>query len=519
MILALEKLLKTPNRHHNLKWLIREIKSLDRHNAISFLQKADLFIYGYNGINIGKSSDDTHGLMVKILIPYLLDKVISFSDGRKIIYFDVPHLHNMSVSYNKNSHVLFSSLYNCASNITKIFFSDEIVSIAKIMLPLNKEQMKIQQNNTHSFNRFYNIFAQEDSISQEFEKQFGIDLHQVSILSWALFAYIQENVFGDEKVGFKKEDFVSFTHTLRNISHEDKEKFLNFISLSPKDYKAYYLMDRKDSDGKLYSYEEQEYFDRALPKVSYQFPLIKESNIYYPISLTSFFYFMRMERFYRIMTHEIKGFKGSISGPRIETHIRELMQRYLDTSSTNGNVSGDARYYPFGKSKPKDEPDAILETDNYVLFVESKSSAFNLKLYREMKETHILRLIENIKKSLKNIDLYCDYHKERLKGKKILKIISFYEEDTTTMELLLNNISKHITNEEYLLLGIDDLHRYLIPNNNSLDNIYTSYLQVRPTHTTNFEFFMHKQGVEEKSLFGDVHYLKDLAEKFHLPHK
>lgn len=309
------------------------------------------------------------------------------------------------------------------------------------MLPLNKEQMKIQQNSTHSFNRFYNIFAKDDFISQEFEKQFGIDLHKVSMLSRALFSYVQKNIFGNEKIGFKKEGFLSFTHVLHNISDEEKESFLNFISLSPKDYQTYYLMDRKDSDGELYSYEEQEFFDRAIPKISYQFPIIREGNVYYPISMTSFFHFMRMERFYRMMTHEIQGFKDSTIGPKIETHIRELMQSYLDASSINGNVRGDAKYYPFGKSKSKDEPDAILETDNYVLFVESKSSAFNLKLYTEMKEVHIFRFIESIKKSLKNIDIYCEFHKEKLKGKKILNIISFYEEDTTAMEMLLENIT------------------------------------------------------------------------------
>lgn len=519
MLLALEKLLKAPEQHHGLKWLIREIQSLDKRKSISFLQKIDLFIYGYNGIDIGKSSDETRGLMVKLQIPYLLDKVISFSDGTKEIYFDAPHLHNMGIPYDKKKHVLFSALYNCVNNITKISTSSEIVSIAKIMLPLNKEQMKIQQNNTHSFNRFYNIFAKDDFISQEFEKQFGIDLHKVSMLSWALLGYVQKNVFGNEKIGFEKEGFLSFTHALHNISNEEKESFLNFISLSPKDYKSYYFMDRKNSDGELYSYEEQEHFDRALPKVSYQFPLIKEDNVYYPVSITSFFHFMRMERFYRMMTHKIKGFKSSTIGPRIETHIRELMQSYLDTSGIDGNVSGDAKYYPFGKSKSKDEPDAILETDNYVLFVESKSSAFSLKLYSEMKKVHILRFIESIKKSLRNIDIYCEFHKERLKGKKILKIISFYEEDTTAMEMLLDNIKDYIGDTDYLLVGIDDLHRYLIPSDDSLDNIYTSYLKIRPTHTTNFEFFMHKQGTQEESLFGNVNYIKDLAEKFHLPHK
>lgn len=101
MLLAFEKLLKTPNEHHNLKWLIRQIQSLDKYKSIRFLQKIDLFVYGYKGIDIGKSSDETRGLMVKLQIPYLLEKVISFSNGTKKIYFDAPYLHHMGIPYNK----------------------------------------------------------------------------------------------------------------------------------------------------------------------------------------------------------------------------------------------------------------------------------------------------------------------------------------------------------------------------------------------------------------------------------
>lgn len=84
--------------------------------------------------------------------------------------------------------------------------------------------------------------------------------------------------------------------------------------------------------------------------------------------------------FYFIAEQNTPNYKSDIFGPLLEKYISNLANDYKSFHNYNIKIHYyEDQKYRVSKEKYYDYPDIIIESENFILFIESKFSAFNLK--------------------------------------------------------------------------------------------------------------------------------------------
>jgi len=453
--------------HNTLRWIIRSTEKLNFNHAYNLFNRIENhYTIPEHGINV--MPPKSLPMLSGILGGYMLEKAIVYAKGSNRIHIDT-----IRTSAPKGE-ISLVALYNQYNSLYRPHSASTISQLSTIMMPIMSEQLRIQKPLYPDLMRFYRCFGQDGAIADFFIKTFNIDIRKMYFLGFLLFAYIiNEYSKNKDVIVFTAEAFTYFISSVTEISKEDVEIFLSNISLTREEYIEKYHAIRFNSDQKPYDYSHQERFDRALPKVSYSYPLLKKDDKYMLISLNSYYEFLKMDRFYRMITFDIsKDFKSTHVGPAIEKYVESLAKAYASTiPDQHPNVYGNRGYKLKGK---KDEPDVILETDDYVLYIECKANAFGLKLLKEFDTNSFQKTLTAVEISKVNIDRYQKVHEDRLKGKKVFKILVFYEGLDNWFELLNYDVNTEISENDIQLMGIGTLENLFLQKLETIDALLES---------------------------------------------
>lgn len=378
---------------------------------------------------------EVHKLMQKINITYLIEKYLVYEKDTGI------------KRINPNEIVKATNIISRQSTFKK----DNLLS--ELFFYLSYEQFSLQDNRfIIDYYRIVNIFQHSQDALKIIEKRFGLDIFKLINLHYVLVILIFDSKSPSIKFsikGFKNR----LLKSINNITEKEIDIFLNNLLITKKEFKNKHLYFRykKDSKGNLFfcknnepismSWEEQSPIDRSFPKISYSYPLLLENNIETMIltSYTALRESLKLERYIREI-NLISNFRGSYFGPLLEKYIGNFFTEFYNENNLDVKIYGNEEYY-IGKDK-FDAPDVIIETKDYIIFIESKTSAFNLeKALKNFSDEDYKKYFEDIEKSSKNIKRYLDEN-SNLKMKKIYKFISFIVPQSAMVSALPNDKKK-----------------------------------------------------------------------------
>lgn len=468
----------------NLKRFIRKIKTISyTPNNLRKLHEIDKYGSLENGINMflyqnpftrEEKSTEPNGdkLSTRLFSTYVIEAFFAYSEGDKNFYLDFTRWNEKKIhEFNEVHHCSLRDLRYLSTDMFSTTHSGSINSLAKILLPLAFEQMDIQITFRLASNRFYYIFASNDTINSIFQERTGISLKKYMALAWIIYAYILKN-----GSSFKlDQNLLNFTN--KYITEDELIIFLNMISLTREEFKKKYFDFRKQDNGTLFDYEIREYFDKGLPKISFFYPLIREGDIYLLTSYTSFHEFFKMRAAYRYMTEQFVDieFKSKYAGPAFEKYVRWLIEKYNTTFNLEGIVYGNNEYYP-KKGIKWHEPDVVFETQDYMLIIECKTTPYSLNLLKFAQNKDLERLKESIKKSIENInDRFLTYYSEKFKNKKIVRIVVFYEAIDFIFSLLKEELSEILDRNSIHIMEARTLELMLSDYTEPLPNIFEKF--------------------------------------------
>jgi hypothetical protein len=471
-----------------LKWLVRHTHDLDFESAFNVFRAIEnLHSDPINGINLfpGRMS-----LVSLTFGNYMIEKIIVYAQGDKEICLNSVPNHTLC-SKNNVSLVHLFNRYNEGAKPEK----SDINPIASLLLTYSSEQIRLQHNPMPDFTRFYYLFSKNEKINNAFFEKFRIELQTFSLLCFLLYAFVITKISKEKnkKYFFTAEELKTFLSTASEISSNQIDIFLENVSIDRENYRLFYFQMRQNQ-GNLDNFNTQEIYDRALPKITFSFALLQYKGNYLITSIASLHEFLKMDRVYRMLTKEIdKDFKGAHIGPAIEEYARFLTRKYSRyIQDLHPNCTGNKKYY-INKEK-KDEPDAILETDDFVLLIECKASAFSIELFKSLNKKSIQRLIADVNKSIVNIDNYLKFHHDRLAGKKVIKLLAYYEGQADWYEMLLEDTYHEIKNHDLLIIDFNILELLLGSYTKPIPELINAYLDEKSTHSTNFELFLDRHG-------------------------
>lgn len=468
----------------NLQRLIREVTHLSSSNSnFSLLLRIDHFGSFGEGINIflkenrytGEIYSDREVFLDKLqttfFSSYLLEMYVVYANGNKELYIDTLYWMTKQLNFDPKLHKPMQKIFNYYNN----FHPKEnglLSSIATILLPITYEQMDIQDKYESHFNRFYAIYGSNAEVNELYRNKYNLTLKRYLAISWALFAYV-----GKRKTEFTKAEFCNFMSST-SVTKDEIYSFLNLVSLTRKEFQEKYIVFRKKvPNDSLLDWSDREAVDKALPRVSYFFPLLRNEEHYSLISFTAIKEFLKFKGLYRSMTEGLRDvhFKQRFSGPLFERYVRELASKYDSQHSLNAKIYGDDTYY-ISKGKEKREPDTIIETDEYMVFIECKTSPFSLNLIKYLDKKYLKNLQESIEKSVINIDTFLQYRAKDKIGKKIAKIIVFSEGIHMAFTMLKSDIQ-----------GVSDLKEIFVMDIESLELLLSEYTKPIPEILDDFK--------------------------------
>lgn len=252
---------------------------------------------------------------------------------------------------------------------------------------------------------------------------------------------------------------------------------------------------RQDQTGKQYNYDYQEYFDRSMPRINYSYPLLKYNGGYLLTSNVALTQFLKMDRIYRMMTEEINdSFKSDYIGPAIEQYARFLVDRYARTITYLNPITGGDKPYGPKKSHWK-EPDAILETDEFILLIECKANPFSMKLLKDFDTKSFTKTIQSVETSITNINRYLTYHEKRLKEKKVIKMLVFFECQPDWFEMLIADVEMHLPNNGIKIIDFNILESFLQENSMTLLQIIESYDKKKSEYFSSITFEQYLESI------------------------
>lgn len=444
--------------------------SIDRHGAIG-----DIGINPFLKINpLTKKvepEDELTGLKIQIFSSYMLEMYFAYAKGKNTLYLDTEYWDKKQATVERDTRINFSKIYNLFNGMY-IKRESKISTMVDIMLPIIFEQMELQTTYVSSYVRFFKIYADNEEVNTIFEERKGLSLKKFVALSWVIFGYTQKN----DKLVISKEDFETFASST-SITKEEINIFLKLISSTRDKFKELYFQFRKRSDGSWFDYEVRESFEKGLPKISYFYPFIdNEDYTYSLISFTAYKQFMKLRGLYRTMTEEFTDieFKSSYAGPLFEDYVRDLVEKYEALTSHGGLIGGNETYFPTKKIK-YDEPDVIYDTNDFLLFIECKSTPFALNLLQEREPESLTRMKDDIEKSIENIDRYMNYRHPKGVKKRVVKILVYYDVPHLTLDILMSEIRKYVTAPDFYIMDIETLELLLMENLGHIPKVMDDY--------------------------------------------
>jgi hypothetical protein len=432
------------NSYSNYKSFLNFISKINfNHQTQYTLLKADAFANS-NFINDGVDflnhlfgfKDELPDLKYKLTIPYIMEKLIIYADG------------NNELLTQSNTSKVFNT-FNNLNNISNDNGQDNFIK--KLFFLLSNEQMNIQErDHTDNLIRILATYKESHEIKQFIKDTYNIEFNKLVLLHWILLVYITKNKI--TTIYFSIEDFKKYaTNSLEfDISVENIDNFLKYTLIDKQGFKTQYQKIRTDINGNYLSYEKLTKIDRILPRISYRYPLIQDNEKMMLLSYTSFLQFIKLEKLYDIIYHKFKG--NNIHGEAVENYVKQ----YAKINNKNTKVYGNEKYKI--KKIKYDAPDVIIESENYVIFIEVKSKPFHILEAISSFDTYGFDKIKSdIKLSYDNIDRYLKYQ-NKFEDKKIYKIVCYYFNNPSMLSSLDNR---------------NDLNRIILTDIQSIENLLT----------------------------------------------
>ncbi len=459
-----------------LKYLINQLKKIkyssENHKR---LLSYDIFAYPKfkikNGVNFFKDMNEIEGISIlktKFIMSNLIEKYIVFSDKKLI------SSRNLTTNDEKKFHDIIT---NSSS------FDEKNNFLSKLMFCTANEQMIFQDRNLEQyFYRMITIFKSCDKTRKLIKEEIGLELEEILLFYWLILSYViqSNNIILDFKISNFKQ-YVLNADFMNKILEDKIENFLNFILIDIDKFTMKYESFRKKGDVFL-DYDKLNQIDKYLPKISFHYPFIKISDdVFRLVSYTALNQFMHMENlFYFIAEQKKDNYKSKIFGPLLEKYITLLVKEfsiYHHAKLVIYNYDKKDQEYIIGKNK-YDLPDVIVESDEYVIFIESKVSAFNLKnALIDFSKTSFSNTLEAIEKSQKNINRFLQYNPlnlENLEKKKIYKFICFNVINSTMLSTL--KYSDFLELDDLYLTDLQSLEAlFNIINESNLDVILDKF--------------------------------------------
>lgn len=374
-----------------------------------------------------------HKLMQKINITYLIEKYLVYEKATGLKRIDTNEIVKATNIISRQSTFKKDNLLN------ELFFY------------LSYEQFSLQDNIfIIDYYRIVNIFQHSQDALKLIEKRFGLDIFKLISLHYMLVTLIFDSKTPSIRYsikGFKNK----LLKSVNNITEEEIDIFLNNLLITNEEFKNKHLYFRykKNSKGDILlceknkpismNWEEQSPIDRSFPKISYSYPLLLDNNETMILtSYTALKESLKLERYIREI-NLIPNFRGNYFGPLLEKYIGKIFTEFYKENN-DVKIYGNEQYYI--RKDRFDAPDVIIETKDYIIFIESKTSAFNLeKALKNFSDEEYKKYFEDIEKSSKNIQRYLDEN-SHLKTKKIYKFISFIVPQSAMVSSLPNDKKK-----------------------------------------------------------------------------
>lgn len=432
-------------------------------------EEPKIFESKYN--ELSKLNQFSYKMQLKIFTSYFIEKFFVYSQNNKDLI--------------SNQDIV--TCYNITNNLT--YFGKENL-FNKVFFYLPFEQFTLQRNDflLHYY-RLSNLFSKE--AQKIIEDNFGLSLNKIMNLHYILAVLINEHKLS---VNFSIKSFKKhILNSIKNISEKEIENFLNYFLISfdefknkHKDYrlkkvlvgKEYKLsLDSKNNPIKI-SWKEQSPIDKSLPKVSFFYPLIKDSLYDDIMILTSYTALtLKLERLVYDIFSMKNNFKGEYVGPAIEEYIKYIFKEFYKENNTNNiKIYGNEKYKIKGISNEFDAPDIIIESDDYIIFIESKTTAFHLeRALKSFEKEEFTRFHKEMEKSTKNINRYLDNY-SNLKSKKIYKIISFIVPASAMVTAIPDYKNEFKIDEDLIVLDLTSLEILLNLDEKNITKIIDNFI-------------------------------------------
>lgn len=442
---------------------LRHIKyTLDFHAKIL---KLDLFTYnnhmGFSDAEfyreLTSDIDYPQLLAYRFSIPYMSEKLIVTLNNKSK---RAKNPRNSIIDFLKDAYLGSGSIKSSSDRgiLEKLFFN------------FGYDQIKLQKKSriAQSFVRILELYKPYPEVDDYLIDTIGLNLEKICILIWILFSYIikPKKVF----IHFSIEDFKKYAVLSESIENEDIDKFLDFMLVDLKTFKDEYFRVRTNLETKeLYSDKKLEEIDQFLPKISFWYPLLLVPNRkeMFLVSYTALVQSMELERLYDLIYNcNIENFKGNTHGPAFENYVKNFIKKRV-----SAKVYGNERY-KVSKKIIYDEPDAIVEFDDYVVFIECKSKPFNiLEALQEFNDYKFIKIENDYKTSNENIDRYLKYGKD-FKEKHIYRIMVYLSSDSVSLSSV---VPKPVSSEMLITTDIRSLEMLFSLDGVEIDKVLDEY--------------------------------------------
>jgi len=497
-----------------IKHLIQDLKS-KKYNKNTHYSLLKFNAFGHQNLKLNDSLDlvnianmqhleDVHKLHIsKVVISNIIEKYIVYTNSTQkadLNFEDLKEYHNI---------ISHSGHFRVTDNF-----------LSELMFKIANEQFIHQSRNYSQYKyRMISIF-EECEVSQKYLfDNLKLDIIKISALYLILLSFIlnKNKVIINFSIStFKK--YVLNAQDEHIINEEDIDNFLNFILIDFQTFKEKYFNIRKDKNSLLMSYDKLNEVDKYLPKVSFIHPFIKiNSDTVSLVSYTGLMQFMHLENiFYYIAGQEgvvnrINKYRIKILGNLLEQYIFKLAINYKNNHNSNINIIFEEnKKYKIGKQE-FEVPDIILIQDNNIIFIESKSSPFNLiAAIQDFNEDKFASLNTAINTSNKNINRFIEHNPlsiENLDSMIMHKIVCFNVVESMMLGSL--SYSNFIDAKDFIISDLNSLE--VLFNIKSPVNIYEplndfrTQLSERDVHSSTSLYNYCQDNYEiDYSLFDDI---------------
>ncbi len=351
----------------------------------------------------------------KIYFSYLLEKFIVFNTvaGKRTI---------------ENNKIF--KIFNLTNQLGLGTYTKEL-TLEKLSFLIDYEQIRFQYDNNKNLQyRYLKLFSNNDTTKEIINLVLKMSLDKFIVLSLSFVLFIRNSK--KVSIKFDIEKFKYFILKGQNsFTKNDINNFIQYISIDKQSFIKKYYTIRKinfNDDEEILSDELLKEVDRYLPKVSFYYPIIIENNNYYISSYTAIIEFLKLERVFTEISENKdidKNYRSDILGKKlIEEYVKNEANVFQEKYKIDLKIHG-GQVYNVSKNK-FDEPDCILETSNYIIFIECKNSISHLiKSIQNFDDKIKNRISNDLKTSDDNINRYLQNHTSAA-NKKIYKFLMYF---------------------------------------------------------------------------------------------